>query len=108
MSRSEPKRCAATRKDGEPCAAPVLDGGTFCFAHDPLRAVEREEARRKGGASTAGIVRLRGLVPPRLLSVYDALEAALQEVHDGSLDPRQASAMAAIVWSRPAVSPASY
>ena len=96
MRGGVPKRCTATRKDGQPCTAPVLDGSTYCFAHSPERAEEREQARRKGGASTASSARLRGLVPPRLLSVYDTLESALQEVHDGSLDPKQASAMAAI------------
>ncbi len=46
---------------------------------------------------------MRGLVPPRLVSVYDALEAALTEVHDGRLDPKQASAMAALARAMVAV-----
>jgi len=26
-----------------------MAGGVFCFTHDPAHAVERQEARRKGG-----------------------------------------------------------
>ena len=46
---------------------------------------------------------MRGLVPPRLLATFDTLETALQEVHTGSLDPRQASAMAAVARAMVAV-----
>ena len=35
-------------------------------------------------------------MPSGLVGVYDRLEKALGEVHDGKIDPRQASAMAAI------------
>jgi hypothetical protein len=35
-------------------------------------------------------------MPPRLVPVFDALEVALAEVHAGTLDPKQAMAMAAI------------
>lgn len=93
--RTDPKRCGGVRKDGGACEASVLTGN-YCFAHDPARAVERAEARRKGGRQSAKIVRLRGLLPPRLLPVYDRLEQALGEVHEGSLDARQAQAMAGL------------
>lgn len=93
--RSESKRCAAKRKDGQPCLAPALESG-FCFAHDPARKADRDAARRRGGANSAKIVRLRGLVPPRLQPVYDMLERALREVHDGDISSRQATAMASV------------
>jgi general stress protein YciG len=93
---TDPQRSASTRKDGGHCQAPALPKRPYCFAHDPERAEARAEARRRGGEHSAKIVRLRGLVPPRLLPVYDRLEGALAEVHDGTLDPRQASAMAAL------------
>ena len=94
VRQTTPKHCRAIRKDGQPCTAPTLSDAGFCFAHDPDRAAERLAARQKGGQEHANRARLRGLVPPRLLSVYDTLEAALIAVRDGSLDPKQASAMA--------------
>lgn len=96
--RSNPNqpRCAGQRKDGTTCRAAALPGSRFCFAHDPARAAQRAAARAKGGRNRAQIVRLRGLVPPRLIAVFDALEAALTEVHDGALDPRAAGAMASL------------
>ena len=100
---SEPKRCEATRRDGSPCAGFALPGTSFCFAHDPERQAARAAARRKGGRNSAKVIRLRGLIPPRLLPVYETLEAALQEVHDGKLDPRRAVAMASLARAMVAV-----
>ncbi len=94
-TRTEPKRCDGTRKDGRPCEAVAVAGST-CFAHDPARESDRDAARIKGGKNSAKITRMHRLIPPRLLPVYAELEAALGEVHAGVLDPRQATAMAAL------------
>lgn len=93
---TETKRCVATRKDGQGCQAPALPNSQYCFAHDPDRKAQRDAARQKGGANSAKIIRLRGLIPPRLVPVFDLLEQALQEVHDGRLDPKAAQAMASL------------
>jgi hypothetical protein len=90
------KRCDALRKDGSPCQAPALTDDQFCWAHSSSTEERRDAARKSGGLNSAKAVRLRGLMPPRLVPVFDALEAALTEVHDGRLDPKQATAMAAI------------
>jgi hypothetical protein len=74
----------------------VLPGGTWCFAHDPGRATERTAARRKGGHNRSNVARLRGLCPPRLINVFEVLEKALGEVHDGTLAPSRAVAMASL------------
>ncbi len=95
-SRSTPKHCAGVRKDGQPCQGPVLDGGAYCFAHDPARVAERQAARQRGGHNRGAVVRLRNLCPPRLVPVFDQLEKALGEVHDGTLAPSQAVAMASL------------
>ena len=94
--RSEAKRCAGTRKDGTPCAAAVMGTGDFCFAHDDTRATERDRARRRGGTNSATRYRLDRLVPATLRPMIGSLLAALDEVHAGTLDPKQASAMAAL------------
>ncbi len=95
-TRTNPNHCRGTRRDGLPCTAPVTSTSGYCFAHDPERAQDRDDARRRGGQNRAGAARLRGLVPPRLLDTYDRLEKALEEVHTGTLEPRQASAMASL------------
>lgn len=93
---SEAKQCAGIRRDGQRCAAPVMGAGPHCFAHDPARAADRDAARRKGGRNSSRVARIHGLLPPRLLPLFDQLEQALADVLSGSLDPRQATAAAAV------------
>ncbi len=95
-NRSEPKRCAGVRKDGTACGAMVMGAGTLCYAHDPTRSAERDAARRKGGANSATRARVDRLVPATLRPMLGSLFDALNEVHAGELDPRQASAMASL------------
>ena len=95
--------CTAVRKDGQPCSVRVLVDGSHCFAHAPDRQQARAEARRRGGQNRSAAVRLRGLVPPRLVPVFDRLEAALAETHAGDLDPKTATAMAALARAMVAV-----
>ena len=88
--------CQAMRKDGRPCSVRPLPGSHFCFAHDPAKATARELGRRKGGAGKARIARAGKLVPASLKPTLALLFDALTEVHDGSLSPGQAAAMAAL------------
>lgn len=99
---TENKRCKSLNRNGEPCQGYAMADG-YCFSHSPELEEKRLEARTKGGRNSAKSVRLRGLVPPRLVSVYDKLEAALSEVHSGELASKQATAMAAIARAMVAV-----
>jgi len=89
-------RCAASRRAGQPCTAPVLGDGRQCWAHDPALAEQRVAKRRLGGQNRATRKRLAKIMPIRLLPVWDALEKALADVLAGSLDPKQATAAAAL------------
>ena len=90
-------RCAATRRDGHPCAAPALAGGRFCFTHAPDRATERNAAREKGGRNKATSVRAEHLpLPSYLKPVLGAVLAAIRDVRDGTLSPAQGTSMAAL------------
>ncbi|MDG7041503.1 MAG: hypothetical protein JRN22_00425 [Nitrososphaerota archaeon] len=107
MSESQAKateynRCKSNTRDGSPCRAWAGEDG-YCFSHDPALAAKRAEARAKGGRNSARSARLRALVPPRLLPVYDKLETALDETHNGTLKPSQAGAMAALARAMVAV-----
>ncbi|MBF6591672.1 MAG: hypothetical protein IVW57_14260 [Ktedonobacterales bacterium] len=93
MSETSPdgQRCPATRRDGTPCQAKATASG-WCFAHDPAAKANRA----KGGRATRKSVRALRMLPERLRPVADILGTALREVYDGTLEPRQASAMAAV------------
>lgn len=49
MASTSNPTCSARNARGEPCGAYAVDGSRFCFAHDPERAKERAEARKRGG-----------------------------------------------------------
>ena len=76
-------QCTATTASGKHCQAPAQQGRPFCFAHDPERAAERADARRRGGYNrrTPKAGDPDGY-PTRLRSVGDVqavLEAALRD-----------------------------
>ena len=87
--------CPAPTKTGKPCHGRPGESG-YCFAHDPATKDKREAARVKGGENSSHATRLEKLLPSRLRPTFDRLEAAMKEVHEGRLDPRQATAMASL------------
>jgi hypothetical protein len=101
--RSGANRCQARRRDGQPCGSFALPGSGYCFTHDPDRAAERIEARRRGGQHTGRAYRFRSLLPPRLVPVFERLEAAMISVEAGTLTPSQATALAALARAMVAV-----
>jgi len=48
------KRCKATNRKGEPCAAYAVQGSDFCYWHDPERAEARRANSAKGGFARHG------------------------------------------------------
>ena len=94
-AKGSPLLCRARKQDGSPCRAVATKSG-LCLAHDPDLEGKRHQARRQGGYNKARAARLAKLVPPRLVSVYDRLEEALVQTHEGELAPRTASAMASL------------
>ena len=102
MITTERMRCKSKTRSGDPCKGFALKDG-YCFSHSPTLERKRLEARAKGGKNSARSARLMGLVPPRLMPVYDRLESALEEVHTGTLESKQASAMAALARAMVAV-----
>ena len=102
MITTERKRCKSRTRNGESCRGFAMEDG-HCFSHSPALEKKRLEARAKGGKNSARAAWLRGLVPPRLVGVYDRLETALVEVHAGDLESKQATAMAALARAMVAV-----
>ena len=52
------ERCKATNANGSPCGAQAQGNG-LCRWHDPVRAAEMVEARRKGGQAKSNKVRAK-------------------------------------------------
>ena len=46
--------CKGTNRQGQPCSATIQEGSEWCFFHDPLRAKDRVQARRRGGKARHG------------------------------------------------------
>ncbi len=96
-SIGERRACRGMRADGEECRSVVVARSGWCFTHDPNKADERNEARRRGGAGSSNVARLRRhLGPSQLGSIFTRLEEALEELHTGRLSPNRASAMASV------------
>jgi len=87
--------CKASRADGQPCQGKAGETG-YCFAHDPALRAKRTAAYATGGRNKATPRRLDKLMPASLRPVLELLLGALEEVHAGDLDPRQATAMASL------------
>ena len=102
MIMTERVRCKSKTRTGVPCRGFAMEDG-YCFSHSPAFEEKRLEARAKGGKNSARAARLQGLVPPRLMPVYDRLEKALEEVHGGEIESKQATAMAALARAMVAV-----
>ncbi len=87
--------CAGQRRDGKPCRASATIG-PHCIGHAPSLASKRQQARRQGGRNKATSIRLSKLMPIRLVPIFERLEMALTELHEGTLEPRVGGAMASV------------
>src|SRR3972149_12185775 len=94
VGQPDTPRCSAIPKRGQGCQGTPRPSSNYCFAHDPSLASKREAARVKGGKNSSRAARLEKLMPSRLRPVFARLERAVQDVHDGSPDPRPATAPA--------------
>lgn len=76
-------RCKGTKDSGERCERLVGGDAEFCFAHDPAHAERRKQIAARAGRSTSNL---------EIRAIKATLEQALEDVLEGSLDPRRASA----------------
>ncbi len=95
LHQADGPTCSAPTKTGKPCRGRPAESG-YCFAHDPATKDKREAARVKGGENSSHAARLEKLLPSRLRPTFDRLETAIKEVHEGRLNPHQATAMASV------------
>src|SRR5947208_809176 len=88
-------KCRGTNRDGSPCQAKPYRGD-YCQWHDPALAAERAAWRARGGERTSSAARASKALPKDLAGVRDAMLRALGKLEGGDLDPRTATAMAAV------------
>ena len=54
MATTANRQCKAKNRRGEPCGAFAVADSDYCYWHDPTKARERAEARRRGGQARHG------------------------------------------------------
>jgi hypothetical protein len=89
--------CAAQKHDGTACRARAARGSAYCLSHDPARAAQLAEARRKGGQGKAAKRRAMKELEERALSAAafgGLIGAAALEVYAGKKSPAVANAIA--------------
>ncbi len=95
MSDTANNHCSATRADGSPCMAPVMEGDR-CWAHreGAQAEAERREARIAGGRAHANVARAAKALPAAVQPIWLALSETLEGVRDGSMTAAQGRAVA--------------
>jgi hypothetical protein len=78
------KKCKATTKNGQPCAAWALAGSDFCFWHDPAHVKERAAARAKGGRARHGrqIGEVGNAAPVEIHTMADVVALLQNTIND--------------------------
>ena len=71
--------CEAMNQAGGPSGAQALVSSVFCFMHDPARAPDRAEARRRGGFNRRTAPSLPGPLAV-CLGDLDSVKAMLERV----------------------------
>ena len=89
------RQCTAIRANGQRCKAQVLTEGDLCFIHNPANQDRIDEARRKGGKGKGTAARVGKSLPRELRNLANKLIDAIDEVHEGKLDHKRLTAMAA-------------
>lgn len=96
-SAQRTRACRGVRRDGTACRASAGPSGSgYCFGHDPALAAARAKGRSAGGKGRGVGARLRRAVPADLRDVLVRLVDALEQTHDGTIEPRVASAMGSL------------
>ena len=104
------RKCSALTKSGAPCRAPVMDGGDVCVSHDPRRAEQLAESRRRGGKGRANKERARRQLPSATLTpneLQGVLSTVLVRVAAGQVHPAIGSSVATLAKALIAVKEAT-
>ncbi|GEM_PF-6366498 len=95
MMTAADSTCKHTRADGSRCGSHIVMPSGYCHVHNPDSRATLRDVSAKGCRGKATTARTAKLIPSTLRPVLDVLLAALPKIENGSLDPRQASALEA-------------
>lgn len=90
-------KCKATKQDGSPCSGHPVNGGMYCWFHDPAEASRRAEGRKLGGSARSNRSRARKQILDGALSPAEVgakLGQALTDVLARKIEPNIANAAA--------------
>jgi len=93
------RKCSGTTKAGLPCKAQALPDSAFCIAHDPARATELAEWRRRGGFAKSNRSRAKKALPADPLSneqLHAWLGVVFRGVIAGRIEPGVGTASSTI------------
>lgn len=92
------RNCSATTIDGDPCQAPALTSGSYCYQHEPAVAERRDEARRRGGRNSSKVARLQRSLSanPTLGGVVEVLGEVTELVKSGEMSPAIGNSIASL------------
>jgi hypothetical protein len=82
--------CSGTTKAGAACRAPAMPGRAYCITHDPERAAELAEWRKRGGKAKSNAARAKKQLPTEPMTPVEAhayLTIAFKKVLVKQLDP---------------------
>ena len=91
-----PATCRATKRNGDPCRSTAVLASRFCTAHDEAYREARSEQSAKGRRHKPNCERAARNLPDDLRGVGERLLYAMQDLIDGKLDPKTATALASL------------
>lgn len=88
--------CKSTKRNGDPCRATALLPSGYCLSHDPTYREQKSANSAKGGRHKSNRERAARNLPDDLRGVGERLLNAMQDLIDGKLDPKTATALASL------------
>ena len=91
-------RCEHILADGRQCGSWAMEGATKCFSHNEATQEQKAIAVRKGGATRQAVIDtpLQQITINTPADIVKLLAQTINEVRDGTLDPRIANTIAYI------------
>jgi hypothetical protein len=97
------RACGTPKADGTTCGAKVMNGGKFCFFHDPETTQERKAAQSRGGKRNRAPVLpadAADLVLDNQGDVVQFLTVTINDVRKGRLGTKEATTIGYLLGIR--------
>ena len=78
-------KCAATKRNGEPCSLSALGSSKHCWAHDPVNAEARKRVAATGGRRKAAKNRSDRSVYEELIALAEQQRELAELIQEGDI-----------------------